>query len=229
MYKLILCLCLFLGIDSYPQVGIGTETPQATLDVNGNVRIQTLEIGTPAAAKDSILITNGKQIIKRISAKQIVRNTFLSCVKSIGSGPISLAALSGITGWSKIVFNNEEFDANSDYDISVQEFTAPLEGVYSVYAQFRTTGLLSTGELGIGIFKKIGNATPVLIAQESYSQVSVNLPLVSVDVSPPVRKVQTLVQLNPGDKILFGLKRSSITGLTLIGGNDSYFTIHQVR
>lgn len=48
MKKFILTIFLFLFImaTSYSQVGIGTDTPTTTLDVNGTVRIEQLDIET---------------------------------------------------------------------------------------------------------------------------------------------------------------------------------------
>lgn len=207
------------------QVGIGTETPQAMLDINGDLRIGTVE--TVSGTVDYVLVLNGQQIVNQVAVSDVMPSNQVSFVKGTGGETIVLGA-DILTGWKTIAFSNEEFDYNGDYDTSSYQFTAPKDGIYQIYAQYRTASLLSAGNLGIGIFKQSDAEDPVLIAEESYLQVGVNLGLVTIEVSPPVRKTQTLVMLTAGDKIFFG-SRTPIVNLTLLGGPESFFTIHQVR
>ena len=41
------------------QVGIATTSPQAALDINGDLRIQTVNLGLISEAETSILIVDG--------------------------------------------------------------------------------------------------------------------------------------------------------------------------
>lgn len=208
------------------QVGIGTDTPQAMLDINGNLRIRQIDTG-PATA-DSLLVIDNQNIVSKVAIADVMQNgSQVSFVKGTGGASI-LLGIDILTGWKTIGFNNVEFDLNNDYNTATYQFTAPKTGIYKIYAQYRTSSLLSAGNLGIGIFKQTGTNTPILIAEESYLQVGVDLGLVTIEVSPPVRKTQTLVQLNTGDKIFFG-SRVPIVNLTLLGGPQSFFTINQVR
>ncbi len=190
----------------------------------------------------------------------------------IGSG--SLLDLNGI----KIIgFNTEEFDLNNEfaYDATAgaSVYTAKQAGIYSVYAQLKSSGnLVDAGILGIGVIKRAaGGNRYEMVAQEAFLNVTVGLkvlndilrPITSivnliggvvntlvigsdpipvltnvinfddVNVTPPYRKVQTLLQLNEGDQIAIVLI-TSITSLGLLGetdagGQDTFFTIHQVH
>jgi len=212
-------------IISSAQLGIGTESPQAVLDIAGDLRIGTVE--TVSGTADSVLVLNEQRIVSKAAISDIMQSNLVSFVKGTGGGTIVLD-IDILTGWKIISFSNTEFDANGDYDNTTFQFTAPKDGIYQIYAQYRTSSLLSAGNLGIGIFKQTGTETPILIAEESYLQVGVNLGLVTLEVSPPVRKTQTLVMLTAGDKIFFG-SRTPIANLTLLGGPESFFTIYQVR
>lgn len=212
-------------IISSAQVGIGTESPQAMLDIVGDLRIGTVE--TVSGTADSVLVLNEQHIVSKAAISDIMQSNLISYVKGTGGGTIVLDA-DILTGWKIIAFSNTEFDTNGDYDNVTFQFTAPKDGINQIYAQYRTSSLLSAGNLGIGIFRQTGEETPVLIAEESYLQVGVNLGLITIEVSPPVRKTQTLAALTAGDKIFFG-SRVPIANLTLLGGPESFFTIHQVH
>lgn len=58
---------LLIPAIAFGQVGINTTTPTATLDVNGNMRIRTIQTGNE---NDSILVTNNG-FIKKISISSI--------------------------------------------------------------------------------------------------------------------------------------------------------------
>lgn len=215
----ILLYCFIFTV--YPQVGINTVTPTTALDVNGDMRIRNVP-STTTEKKILVIDSNGNVL----SNETLFPKTFL---RVTGGTSISILTLTLLTNWNKIAFNQVVFDENSEYSTTNYEFVAKQAGVYAIYAQYKLTNLLSALDVGLGVFKKISGATTYsLEAEETYSNISVNLGLTSLDVSPPTRHVQTLVKLNAGDAIAFGT-RGLLTSLTLLGGARSYFTIYQVR
>lgn len=204
------------------QVGINTEDPQASLDINGDLRIRTVPIDNTSS---SILVLDTNNMIHQ-NITLLSNNAARSFVEATGGSSITLLSATLLSGWNKIPFSNEELDEHNDYDnTNNYEFTAPQSGVYSVYVQFEVTGLVSAGEIGVGIFKRAaGASTYTLLAQESYVTVSV----AGINVSPLTRKSQRLVKLANGDHIAFGAKVPLLT-VTLIGGSKSFFTIEQVK
>lgn len=206
------------------QVGINTETPQASLDINGDLLIRTVPVDNTSA---SVLVLDANNVVHQ-------NTTLLSAVPesfvgATGATAVSLLDITLLSGWYKIQFPTEEFDDHSDYNPTTSEFTAPMAGVYNIYAQFATTSLLSGGEIGIGIFKKpFGTSTFSKIAEETYTSVNVSVLTIDLDVSPPSRKTQRLVKLAQGDVIIFGAKVPLVSA-TLIGGSKSFFSINQVK
>lgn len=208
------------------QVGINTENPQASLDVNGDLKVRTIPINNTST---DLLVLGADNSLNR-------NTTFLSSyanrsfVGATGGATITLLSVSLLSGWNKIPFSTEEFDPQNNYDnVTTYEFTAPRAGLYRIYAQFETTGVVTAGEVGVAIFKKAsGASTYTLLAQESYLNVSISVLSVGVGVSPPTRKVEKLVQLAMGDVITFGAKVPVLT-VTLVGGSKSFFTIEQVN
>lgn len=203
------------------QVGIGTSSPMAMLDVNGTLRIrQTNQNTNETSAKDSVLVVNNNGDVARTSARQIV-NSYLKTFVKGGFSTTADKSLSLSSGTKKIPFDYEEFDLNEEFDPSSNTFTAKQTGIYAITVQIKATSTLSiASNFGVGIVK---NST--LIARNTFA----NIGVATINVTPPFRSTQTLVQLSSGETIKFHLY-SDLVNIGLLGTReDCFFTIHQVR
>ena len=81
-----------------------------------------------------------------------------------------------------------------------------------------------TAKRFIGIFKEASGVT-TLVADETYEALSVSILGIGV-TSPPTRSAQTLVKLNQGDRIYFGIQSSN---LIVFNNAEAQFSIHQVH
>ncbi|MFI2743711.1 hypothetical protein ACG2LH_13300 [Zhouia sp. PK063] len=66
---------LFCYINSYAQVGIGTLYPEATLDVNGNLRVQSIDTDETSS---NILILNSNNIVSQATIPRFFAVTKLT-------------------------------------------------------------------------------------------------------------------------------------------------------
>lgn len=203
------------------QVGIGTTTPTAQLDVNGTLRVRTTVLtNNISAAKDSILVVDNIGNVKTVSSKTVFESNLKSCVKGSfnSSSDVTLTLLANAC---KIGFDFVEFDLNNEFDTALSEFTAKQDGIYQVSVQIKATALIAVAtNFGVAILK---NGT--VINRTSFANVGVTL----VNVTPPVRTVTTLVSLNTGDTISFNVL-STLLSLNLLGAReDCNFTINQIR
>ena len=203
------------------QVGIGTDTPTAQLDVNGTFRVRSSSLTNRlTAAKDSILVVDDIGNINRVSSKTVFESNLKSGVKGSFTSS-SDVALTLLAGSSKIGFDFEDFDINNEFNSTTSEFTAKQNGIYQVTVQIKATPAIAIATVfGVGILK---NGT--VINRTSFANVGV----VGVNVTPPVRAVSTLVSLNTGDIISFNVL-STLLSLNLLGTReDCNFTITQIR
>lgn len=126
---------IFIFYLGFAQVGIGTSSPTESLDINGTLRIRTIDTSVNLKA-DSILVANRDGVVKRLNAKEILNNTLKTAVK----GSFSSSALVNFTllaGQVKIPFNAIEFDLNAEYNTATNTFTAKQYGIYQIYAQIK--------------------------------------------------------------------------------------------
>ena len=231
MLKQILFSILFLTTFSLQaQVGVGTTDPHpdVMLDVNGGLRIRSHNEGSDDAAKDSLVVLDGRGVVHRIATSTLLANMDKSLVRAGVSTSSGALVDIGVSGEKRVKFDNESFDVKGEYDNSTGIFTAAASGIYRITAQLRSSSsLLSAGDFGIAIYKNdSGRTTYTKIAEERYLNVEVTL----IKVSPPVRSVSTLVQLTAGEEITFrGITALSLTLAGTTNGNSTFMTIEQVR
>ena len=180
MLKQILFSILFLTTFSLQaQVGVGTTDPHpdVMLDVNGGLRIRSHNEGSDDAAKDSLVVLDGRGVVHRIATSTLLANMDKSLVRAGVSTSSGALVDIGVSGEKRVKFDNESFDVKGEYDNSTGIFTAAASGIYRITAQLRSSSsLLSAGDFGIAIYKNdSGRTTYTKIAEERYLNVEVTL------------------------------------------------------
>lgn len=229
--KLTSLLFLVCPFFLYAQVGIGTTSPTATLDVNGTLRVRQTDLTTSeTSAKDSVLVVNKIGDVHRVSSKTIV-NSYL---KTFVKGSFNTSADKNLTlssGTQKVPFDYEEFDLNNEFDTSNNTFTAKQSGIYEIAVQIKANSALSVAtNFGLAIVKGTTSpTTSTVIARSAFANIGITVITTPINVTPPLRATQTLVQLAAGDTIRFNLY-SDLVNIGVLGSReDCFFYIHQVR
>ncbi len=221
MKKIYLLFFIFNCMPFFCQVGIGTTSPTADLDINGNLRIRTVGTSTDdSEAGNSVLVSDALGNVNHTTSKKIIESHLKTFIKGsfVSTSDVSLSLSSGT---KKIPFDYEELDTNSEFDTTTSTFTATQDGIYHIMVQIEATAAIAiAADFGVAILK---NGT--VINRNSFA----NIGLLSVNVTPPVRTIQTLVALSTGNTISFNVV-SSLGSLGILGSKeDCFFTIHQVR
>lgn len=225
MKKLFLFYFILFLTPLFAQVGIGTTSPTASLDVNGNLRVRLLNsTANNSAAKDSILVCDNVGNIKRISAKTVIDSQLKTFVKGsfVSSSDVSLTLSSNT---KKIPFDFEDFDTNDEFNTTTNTFTAKQDGIYEINVHIKSASGVSVAlDFGVAILKN-----GVVINKDSFANIGITLVVIPINVTPPVRSLNTLTSLVTGDTISFNIN-SSLASLGILGTReDCYFTIHQLR
>lgn len=221
--KLLLPLILFC-LPIFSQVGIGTTEPTETLDVNGTLRLRTVDSPINLSDVEANILVTENSVVKRMSSRDVISRALTSAVKGTCdfSSPtpieISLGGGSGI-----LPFNIEEFDINEEFDTTSHSYLAKQSGIYEIIVQIEMDATIGVAtQLGVRIIK---NGT--LIHKSSCANVNV----LGFNVTPPLRQLKTVIALNTGDTIYFEVEGDIALGSINLAGNSSsnFFSIMQVR
>lgn len=129
-FKIVLLIASFLVtiISAYGQVGINTETPTSTLDVDGNLRVRSTPISS--STTDDILVMNDSGYVK----KSIVSNSyFRGYLGSDFSSGTTNSAIYKITGFTIVDQPTDEFDTSDN------TFTPAYSGLYNIVLTLTST------------------------------------------------------------------------------------------
>lgn len=224
--KLLLFIFFIVTCQVFGQVGIGTTEPTATLDINGNLRIRSIQEETnEKIAADSILVISRDGTVHRITSKKVYESNIKTAIRGNFSDVGSNISITLGSDYAIIPFNELVFDLNNEFDALTHTFTAKQDGIYQIYAQINSSGgIAASTDYGIQILK----GTEV-IAQENFTNLNINLGLINLNITPPIRNVQSLVQLTEGESIQFRLFANLLSVNLLSSKSDSFFTIHQIR
>ncbi len=222
-------------------VGINTTTPQATLDVNGNLKIRQVPTAASTTGYQILAVnqnTGGDFEVSQLNPQLIANLATSGGTTGVAASVYAARKTSGVTlvsvtifptGFQAVNFVNAErtVGASAVFTDSDNTYNVPSTGVYAIGFSFRYgTGIqaaLLANAPGAGIVRT-RNGVSTLIDSRSFS--GANLGLLSLTISES--SVNSLYPLQAGDKISFGLIGSSLLDGTILGSSTSSFYIYKV-
>lgn len=225
-------LSLSLGLSfmtfSIGQMGIGTDNPQATLDVNGNVKIRTInEVTAPTTNHGVLIIDNsvgGDNEVFQISSENLF-STSSTAYSALKDGSWSLLSL-GIVGtnWHKINLTGvDDTRVGNPALFTDGVYTASESGIYMVNYEFQLEAGVNLDVLGNKRLGLIKNGTEIW-EDKFFDAVRVELivPLLAVPVTST--SITSLVELNAGETLTFAVETGGVD-LTLLTNNEVNLSI----
>ena len=209
--KVLISFLLF-PVFIFGQIGINTTNPQATLDVEGNLRISLLENGSDTAAGNSILVVDDDNIVRLVAAQDVFKNTERTLISGgFLPGPPHTISLNT----NEIIpFDSVDFDLKNEFDTTTHEFTATESGIYKVSAHIHMPG----NNRRIHILKV--NPLP------SYAETLI-FHGIGDSSGSAVTQTSKLIQLDAGERIRF--RNGGGSGTVNIPSAVTFFSIEQVR
>ncbi len=222
-------------------VGINTTTPQATLDVNGNLKIRQVPTAASTTGYQILAVnqnTGGDFEVSQLNPQLIADLATSGGTTGVAASLYAARKTSGLTlvalgifpsGFQSVNFVNAERTVGSTavFTDSDNTYNVPSTGVYAIGFSFRYgTGIqaaLLANAPGAGIVRT-RNGVSTLIDSRSFS--GANLGLLSLTISES--SLNSLYPLQAGDKISFGLTGSSLLDGTILGSSTSSFYIYKV-
>ncbi|MCK8481049.1 beta strand repeat-containing protein [Psychroserpens algicola] len=120
-----------------------------------------------------------------------------------------------IAGWQKINFDTVDFDLNTDFNTTTNQFVVSTTGYYRVNASWRSnTSSVSTGSYGIGIY-----VNGILERAKSFNHTG---------NGQIIRSINNVLALNAGDTVEIYINTSAALTISLINIAAS-FEIEQIR
>ncbi len=234
LYLLLLLCTNSLAFTQTGNVGINTETPSATLDVNGNVKIRTSPSSSTLTNYTVLGLNNTSKEVTSLdlslfpsSSTTPSNATVFAARKTSGISLLSLGLFP--TGFRAVNFLNAERTVGntavfSDID---NTYVVPSDGIYQINYTFRYgTGLqasLLANSPGIGIVRtRAGVST--LVGNRPFS--GANLIILSLTISET--SLDSVYNFLAGDRISFGLTGSTALDIGLLGSSLSNFSIYKI-
>lgn len=226
---------LLFSYNIYAQVGINTSEPKATLDVNGNFRVNSVAEITALDNNHKVLLLNeATKMVDKVDLSLLSGNSGSNINNSISKGieadGVSLLNIGLFDGWQKIDFasGHVPLNAGNYFDSATDQYTVPSKGLYVIDFYFRYgTGLQASllgGTPKIGILRVpfSGGSYQVL---DSRKFSGVNLGLVAVTVSSV--EINSIFSLSQGDKLSFEFDQGGVS-LGLLGSSSTSFHIYKI-
>lgn len=231
MKKMYALLALFSTALLSAQVGINTTAPQATLDVNGNVIIRTVDAAAANSNYDFLVHNNSTNEVQKVNGNFSMTGTNTSLAKAVEKNGITLLSATGFAGWQKINFaaTNVTINPGSNFTASNDFYTVPTTGIYRINYDFRYgTGILLSilnfsGTPSIGILKHTGGSYTVL-DQKKFSAASIPL-LASALLS--TTSIDSIYKLNAGDQLSFEVNNGGLA-LGLLSSSSASAIVYKI-
>lgn len=215
------------------KVGVNTTTPEATLDINGNLMVRTVPVSPAATTYDILVVNPTTSEVQKINGNLTGTgsNVNSTIAKAVEKDGVSLLSGSAFAGWQKIDFGAGHVPINpgGHFDATTDFYTVPSTGIYEIFYEFRygegvlLSALNFNGTPSIGILNH-GTTGYTVLDERKFSGASVPLVL-SAQISSTA--INSVYKLTAGDKLSFELNAGGLN-LNLLSSSFASVVVKKI-
>jgi len=238
----LLACSLILSIITNAQVGINTETPQATLDVNGNLIVRQVNLTPSNSNYDFLVVNPTSNEVQKVTGNFSGGSTTNTTIAKVSrSGGNNLLNVSLFDQWRKINFQPAGVSINSgnNFTASNDTYTVPSSGVYVINLNYRFNSglqlsLLSfNGDPRIGVLRRITSSSYEIVDQKNFSAVNLGLGPIGIPIGVlslviADASINSIYVLNQGDVLTFGVYLGGLLDTDLLSNTSTSFFIYKI-
>lgn len=212
---------LFLSTFSLAQVGINTDNPQATLDVNGKTIIRNIPELSAKTDATKVLILNNESAagtntpeIQQIDPIYLNIQTGKTVYAAAKDGNWSLLNLNLGNSWYPINLKSSDTKIGNPLLFNNGVYTVPEDGIYMVHMELQFEAGVNLELLG---GKSIGFLVNDQVVEQKYVD-GIRVSLLGITLaSIPVTStsLDAMLNLNEGDELTFAINSGGILPVDL--------------
>ena len=142
MKKYLLLFPLIWNIHSYAQVGIGTDNPEATLDVNGNLIVRNVPTVTTTTNASILVLENNE--LKKVDASTIIGGNTNNTIAFLASRKDQLLQNDlvplNVGNWKRVNLKSTDASIGQSNSTNNAEFVVQSSGIYQVSYELELLG-----------------------------------------------------------------------------------------
>ncbi|MFC6859617.1 hypothetical protein [Zunongwangia atlantica] len=233
-------ILILVSIPLSAQVGVGTDDPDPdmTLDINGKVKIRTIDDVSEFLSDDRILFTTlADGEVKQISLEALISdinssNVNTTIAKGLKSNGVTLLSAATYANWQRIDFtgSNITIDEGPHFSTANDYYLVPEDGIYAIGYYFRygtgvQASVLSSTPPKMGILRYQPSITTyTVLDQREFAGVNLSI---AANITISNSEINSFYRLNANDHISFHIDRSGVN-LNLLGTSKANFYVYKI-
>ena len=222
-YYIIILILVNLPLSA--QVGVGTEDPQATLDLNGNMKIRTVDEASTFNDSLKFLVrdisSTGDYEVKEVSGDNLF--TSASIFSAQNDGDWNLLSATILSSWRAIDLTSADTRIGDSSLLDNGVYTAPQSGIYRIHFEVQMESGISLSAFGGKSLALIKNGTSIW-ERKYFDAVRASISGLGITTIPITStNLDTLIELNKNDTVTFAMS-SGLLNLSVLG--DAKVSLH---
>lgn len=222
-------ILILVNLPLYSQVGVGTEDPQATLDLNGNMKIRTVDEASTLNDSLKFLVrdisSTGDYEVKEVSGENFFNSA--SIFSAQNDGDWNLLSATVLSSWRAIDLTGADTRIGDSSLLNNGVYTAPQSGIYKIHFEVQMESGISLSVFGGKSLALIKNGSSIW-ERKYFDAVRASV-LVTTIAAIPVTStsLHTLIELEKDDTVTFAMS-SGLLDASVLGDAKVSLQIYKI-